>query len=289
MSGLIAAEFKRLLRNKSTLVCMIIAAVLGIAVALLYRYFWIERGNNIAISYQLMELYGLDTNVLDEAFSVVPKLDIWSFISAFLSDEFKWILSSINCASSDKCARILSSICVCSLMTSEFSSGTIKNTVSRGFSRTAIYISKLITAVIQVFAVTICYVGAGAVTALFFVRDSVSAKPQDIILCIVTNILLLIATAAVFVMLCVIFRRSGMSVAAAIAAPFLLVSLLGILSMALPDGSPLYSRFVLMETFATVERYIRAGEGWVALVTGGAYLLISSVTGIIIFRKCDIK
>ena len=129
MSGLIAAEFKRLLRNKSTLVCMIIAAVLGIAVALLYRYFWIERGNNIAISYQLMELYGLDTNVLDEAFSVVPKLDIWSFISAFLSDEFKWILSSI---------------CVCSLMTSEFSSGTIKNTVSRGFSRTAIYISKLI-------------------------------------------------------------------------------------------------------------------------------------------------
>ena len=97
------------------------------------------------------------------------------------------------------------------------------------------------------------------------------------------NILLLIATAAVFVMLCVIFRRSGMSVAAAIAAPFLLVSLLGILSMALPDGSPLYSRFVLMETFATVERYIRAGEGWVALVTGGAYLLISSVTGIIIF------
>ncbi len=274
MSGLIAAEFKRLLRNKSTLVCMIIAAVLGIAVALLYRYFWIERGNNIAISYQLMELYGLDTNVLDEAFSVVPKLDIWSFISAFLSDEFKWILSSI---------------CVCSLMTSEFSSGTIKNTVSRGFSRTAIYISKLITAVIQVFAVTICYVGAGAVTALFFVRDSVSAKPQDIILCIVTNILLLIATAAVFVMLCVIFRRSGMSVAAAIAAPFLLVSLLGILSMALPDGSPLYSRFVLMETFATVERYIRAGEGWVALVTGGAYLLISSVTGIIIFRKCDIK
>ena len=274
MSGLIAAEFKRLLRNKSTLVCMIIATVLGIAVALLYRYFWIERGNNIAISYQLMELYGLDTNVLDEAFSVVPKLDIWSFISAFLSDEFKWILSSI---------------CVCSLMTSEFSSGTIKNTVSRGFSRTAIYISKLITAVIQVFAVTICYVGAGAVTALFFVRDSVSAKPQDIILCIVTNILLLIATAAVFVMLCVIFRRSGMSVAAAIAAPFLLVSLLGILSMALPDGSPLYSRFVLMETFATVERYIRAGEGWVALVTGGAYLLISSVTGIIIFRKCDIK
>lgn len=273
MKGLIIADLKRLLRNRSTLVCMIIAALLGVAVALLYRYFWIERGNNIAISYQLMELYGLDTEVLDEAFSIVPKLDIWSFINAFFTDEFKWILSAI---------------CVCSLMTSEFSSGTIKNPVSRGFSRTALYFSKLIIALIQVFAVTASYVGAGAITALFFAKDAVTAAPAEIALSLGTYCLLLAAAAAFFELMCMIFRRSGMSAAAAIAVPFLLVSLLGILSMATPD-IPSLSRFVLMETFATVPQYIKSGEGWVALVTGGAYLVLSSVIGLVIFKRSDLK
>lgn len=273
MTGLLKADMKRLLKNKSTLICMIIAAALGVGVSLLYRYFWIERGNNIAISYQLMELYGFDTQVLDEAFSVVPKLDVWSFANALFSDEFKWILSSI---------------CVCSLMAGEFSTGTIKNTVSRGFSRGKIYFSKFITALIQVFAVSAAYVGAGTVTALFFAKDPVSVGAGDIALAVGTYVLLLTATASVFLMLCIIFRRSGMSVAAAIAAPMLLVSLLGILAMANPD-SPVSARLVLMETFATVSQYIKSGEGWVAPVIGGAYLIVSYIVGLILFKKSDLK
>jgi ABC-type transport system involved in multi-copper enzyme maturation permease subunit len=183
-----------------------------------------------------MELYGFDTKALDEALSVVPKLDMWSFINAFLSDEFKWILSSI---------------CVCSLMASEFTAGTIRNAVSRGFSRGKIYFSKFIIALIQVFAVTAAYVGSGAVTALFFAKDPVTVKAGDIALAVGTYVILLVATASVFLMLCIIFRRSGMSVAAAIAAPLLMVSVLGIFAMANPD-SPVSARLVLMETFATV-------------------------------------
>ena len=145
MHRLITAQLRRLVRQRAFYVCLVLAAALGIGISMLYHYFWTQRGANIAMSYRMMEFYGMDTTVLDEALSVVPKLDIWSFINAFFSDEVKWILSSI---------------CVCSLITAEYSSGTVKNSIARGFSRGAIYFSRFIVALAQVFGVHINEEGA---------------------------------------------------------------------------------------------------------------------------------
>ena len=273
MHRLITAQLRRLVRQRAFYVCLVLAAALGIGISMLYHYFWTQRGANIAMSYRMMEFYGMDTTVLDEALSVVPKLDIWSFINAFFSDEVKWILSSI---------------CVCSLITAEYSSGTVKNSIARGFSRGAIYFSRFIVALAQVFGVSAAYIGAGAITALFFVENPPETPPEEIIICLATYILLLIATASLFLALAVIFRRSGISVAVAIAAPMLILSVMSILTMTDPDAVR-YSRFVLMETFVTVAQYISSGEAWAAPVIALIYLAVSYITGFLVFRRSDIR
>ena len=67
MSGLIKAELIRLTKSKSMIVCIVLSIALGIAVALLYNYFWEQKGENIARSYALMRQYGMQQPGFDYA------------------------------------------------------------------------------------------------------------------------------------------------------------------------------------------------------------------------------
>ncbi|MBR2176184.1 MAG: ABC transporter permease subunit [Clostridia bacterium] len=273
MIGLIKADFRKMSKSRSLIICMIIAAALGIGMALLYNYFWQEKGTSIAFTYNLMELYGIDTAMLDDAFSTIPKQNLWAFVNSFFSDEIKWILSAI---------------CISSFMASEYSMGTFKNTVSRGFSKEKIYFSKMVVCAAEAFLVTAAYVGAGAVTSLFFVETETDASLQEIALTMITYILLLIAMAALFEMLGVLFRSTGIAVAVAIAGPLLIVSIFNLLMSADPSVSA-YLRYFLMQTFITVNDSVKDGEGFAALLTALAYFAVSTVTGCVVFKKSEIK
>ena len=99
---------------------------------------------------------------------------------------------------------------------------------------------------------------------------------------------LLIASASVFILLTTIFRRSGFAVAAAIAAPMLIASLIQIASMADQSLSEL-SRYVLMNTFVTVSKSVTDGSGWTELLTGIGYIGVSVAAGAAIFYKREIR
>lgn len=273
MAGLLRTDMKKLFRTKSLYVCLVLAAALGIAMTLLYDYFWQERGKSIALSYQYMQMIGMDTDVLDNALEALPKHDIWSFINIFFSDGMLWYLGAV---------------CLCAYFSSEFSEGTFRNTVARGFGRTSIYFSKLLVGMSETFLLTVVYVGAGALTACTRVDLKISISPGDMTLIILTYVLLLAAMTSLFLMLCIIFRKTGIAVAAAIVAPIIVVSLLSILTMTRPDEAAEASRYVLMQTFVNVQDYALKGDGLTTIVIGAAYLVISTVTGAIVFRRCDI-
>lgn len=273
MLGMISADLIKMLRSKSLYVCMFIAAVLGISMSLLYNYFWEERGQNIALWYAMMDQYNMNTDMLDEALSQIPSQNLLSYINIFLSDGSLWLIGSPF---------------VCAYCAAEYNAGTYKNTVSRGCSRIKLFLSKNIVSFIGIMLIGLVYVIAGCITALPHVSFETDLSAGSIIFMAVIYIMLILSSAALFVMLTTIFRRSGFAVAAAIAAPMLIAGLIRIASMANPDLSEM-SSYVLMNTFVEVFTSISNGGGIKELLTAFAYIAVSVFTGGIIFKKSEIR
>lgn len=273
MGGIIRADLKKLFKSKSLYVCMFISVVLGISMSLLYNYFWQERGQNIALWYALMDQYGMKTDVLDEALSQIPSQNLLSYINIFLSDGALWLIGAP---------------CICAYCAAEYNAGTYKNTVSRGCGKIKLFCSKVIAAVVEMLLISMVYVLSGTLTAISHVDFKTDLDVGGIIFLSFIYILLIIASASVFVMLTVIFRRSGFAVAAAIAAPMLIGSLLQIASMGNPDLANL-SGFVLMNTFVTVFRSVSDGGGLTELFTALGYIAASLFVGGVIFERSEVR
>ena len=273
MLGLIRADLKKLFRTKSLYVCMFIAAALGVCMSLLYNYFWQERGQNIALWYALMDQYGMGTELIDEAFRQIPSQNLMSYINIFFSD------GAIS---------LMGAPCICAFCSAEYNSGTYKNTISRGCSRTKLFISKMLAALLELIIISLVYAAAGSIAALPHVELTTTLDAGQIIFMMIIYLILIIASASVFKLLTEIFIRSGFAVAAAIAAPMLIASLIQIASLAQPSLSDL-SRYVLMNTFVTVQQSVQGGSGWTELITGIGYTAVSMAAGWLIFLRRELK
>lgn len=273
MPGLIRAELKRLSKSRSLIVCIVISILLGISMTLLYNYFWEQKGDKIAMSYALMRQYGLNTELLDSALSSLPENNFWSYTNIFFTDGGIWLISAA---------------CVCAFLSSEYTMGTLKNSIARGCKKTQVYFSKLISGIINTLIVTLAYVGSGALTAVFIVDKSTKVTGGQIALIILTYLLLLSAMASFFLMLCVIFRRTGFAAAAAIAAPMLISSLLNIIT-SINENAASFSKYLLMESFISVQPMVISGQWYIPMLTAVAYIVLTTIFGLIIFNKSEIK
>ncbi len=273
MTGLLSADFRKLFKSKSLYVCMFIAAALGVCMSLLYNYFWQERGQNIALWYAMMNQYGMKTDMLDEALSQIPSQNLLSYLNVFLSDGAIWLIGAP---------------CICAYSTAEYNAGTYKNTVARGCSRVKLFVSKLTAAVTELLIISFVYLAAGTITALPHIELATTLQAGEIAFMAVIYFILIIASACVFLMLTSVFRRSGFAVAAAIAAPMLIASLIQIASLASPELSKL-SGYILMNTFVTVQKSVTAGTGLTEMITGIAYIAVSGFVGGIIFVKREVR
>ncbi len=272
MAGLIRAELTRLVKSKSFILCVVLAAVLGVVFALLYRFFW-DENKTISMTYAAMQTYGMNTDVLDEALKMIPKNNLWSYINVFMSDSMIWILSSV---------------CVCVFAASEYDTGTLKNTVSRGFKRHQIYFSKYVSAFTAVLAIALSYILTGGITALTFVSETPELSLSDMVICIVLYILLFAALAGFYVMLSVIFGKSGFTVAAALVVPMLISALMNTASMINKDIGYL-SKYMLVDSLAYVQSSVVDKQAYIPVLIAVFYIAATSIAGYIIFKKKDIK
>ena len=272
MAGLICAELQKLRKSKSLLVCSILAVLLGVSFALLYKFFW-DEDKTISMTYAMMQTYGMSTDVLDDALKMIPRDNLWSYINVFMSDSMIWILSAV---------------CACVFAASEFDTGTLKNTISRGCKKWRIFFSKYISVFVSVLIITVFYVAAGGITALTFVKESPSVSVSDITICVLVYILLFAALSGFYLMLAVIFIKSGFTVAAAIAAPMLVSALMGIASM-ISEDIGYFSRYMLVDSFTYVQNEVLDGQAYIPALTAVFYIAATTIAGYAVFRKREIK
>ncbi len=273
MNALFKADLYKLRNSRSFRVCIIVSFVLGIVMAVLYYYAWKSLAENIESTKSLILSMGDYGDTVSEALDLIPKNNLWSYINISLSDQN---------------VLYLAAIVISIFVGSEYSMGTLRNSVSRGFSRTQIYFSKLLTAMIAALAVIILYVLGGAIPGCIMFGFSASVSAGEIIVSVLGYFVLFIAATSFYAMICTITKKTGYAIAFSLIVPLLITSLDRVIRIGYKDFGKI-SRFWLFETITDTQQLIQSSETYIIFIVAAVYIALCTVMGIVIFRRQEIK
>jgi ABC-2 type transport system permease protein len=176
----------------------------------------------------------------------------------------------------------------------EFSHGTMKNTISKGFHKLKVYLSKLITMTAAAFLLFLVTFFVGVVSGTI-VTGNIGDLTGDYVSFMFKNtgieLLLNLALIAVLTMVAMIVRNLGGAIA---------IDLIGVLSLEsvafqalefLFDGKIKFSQFSLMQniSFYYMNQTAAGADYFRSAIVGLAFLVIATVLGIFVFKKADVK
>lgn len=274
MTGLIKADFKKLFKSKTLLVCSLIALGISLLTVFVMHMVLSISGDKMQMAKSMMDMAGGDESIdMNVVLSQIPDNNIWSFADIQFKD------GNIN---------IFIAICVCVFVASEYNMGTLKNIVSRGFPRNQIYFSKLLVSVVCSVIITAVYVTSGAIMSTFWANEEVKAAASQIILSIISYMLIIFAMASLFLMIAVTVRKSGLSIAISIGAMMLISSIFEMLAMSIEHFEN-YSKYWLPNTLSIVSTSIKDGQWYVPMLIAAGYFAVTTIIGLLVFKKRDIK
>ena len=251
MLNLLAADFYKLRRCKSFYICLgILAAVVA--------YIIIDFGSSSHMKEQL------SPNTFHWIYMIFKEK---AFLPYFMP--------------------VLQAIFITMLITSEYNMGIIKDSVSLGFSRTKIYMSKLIT--ISVGSIFMMFIAIlfTVITSTFVFGIYGSFSMSDLLLaCRMISIQALLYTAygSIFLMIAVLIKNIGGTMAFTIFSSLILGSLSSII------GNSYVGRILLLMNFSPVAMpHPQVKDIWIAIAAALAYLILCSGVGGFTFKKQDIK
>ena len=275
LNRLIKSDFIKLRKSKTLIVCSIIAFCLAVLMSLLLVNGWNSNGNGESIEQateMLLEM-GMDKETVDMALSIMPRPYLWSYANYFLSDG---VIS------------ILAAICVSVFTASEYSMGTLKNTLSRGFSRTQIYLSKLLVSCVSVIVLAVVYLLGGMIICGIFLRGISELTAVQMILCILSYLCLFLAMTSVYYMIAIVIRKTGVTIAMSLVIPNIVASILSTIAYSIKDFSEI-SQYWLFNTPSVVQRMCVNGQAYIPILTALVYFAVSTAAGLIISRKQEVK
>lgn len=261
MTNLLRSDFYRLFKSKSLYICTTVALFLTAA--------------NILVLYWASQVIGEDNAI---------------FESLPFKDGISYGLSSFSNGNNQMIIAIFTAIFV----TAEFSHGTMKNVVSKGFSKVHIYLSKLISMVTATYLILIANLIVGTITASFVLGtagDFSGAYVGDILKIAGIELLLNAAMAAILVLVAMVIRNLGGVIA---------VDIVGVMSV----GVLIYSVLELLikskinfndySLFNNIAFYYsnNAAKGTDFLrsaIVALVYLAATTALGIFAFKKSDVK
>lgn len=256
MVNLIKADFFRLFKSKSLYICALVNAgflILECILADLTYKFTVSQG-------------------LDMAYPITDALSIG--ISAFTG------------------SNTIIAIFTALFAVSEFTHGTMKNLVSKGFSKVHIFLSKLIVLTVATYFIVFITFFAGTICAWFYSKELGSLTGdfgKYLWGTIGIELYLLIALTALYLFV----SMSIKNMAGAIAINIIGLSFGGMLFSLLEylvDRKIKFTEFSLTNTISFFSSQGAAGSDYIrALIVGVAYLVISMAIGIFIFKKSDVK
>lgn len=266
MGNLIRADIYKFLKSKSFLVCTIIS--IGLAIASVFLMDFAKNAmtmvsNGAEVTTQAM--YGTLDASHQMGMSVNGNTPL--FMAIFLSI----------------------------FVGMEFNLGTIKNVATKAYSRTQIYISKLIVSFLGTLVITAITAAAFVLTALALwgFGNPESGFAVHTLQMYGIEMLIHLAYASVFIMIAMLVRSSGVAIAVSICLQQFVglgISLLEFVVNKVFDWDVTLSNYLLSTNMTAVATKELTGElmlrsTLVALV----FLLGAALIGIITFRKRDIK
>ena len=247
MFRLLNFEFRKLIRQKSFYICI------GVMLALLLFSAYTAELMTSESGIENPELNG--TNYLMEA---VSSSALFSVLAVFIP------------------------LFVCE----DYASGTIRNVITRGFSRFEIFAAKLIAVIFaSVFMTVVCLAAAYLMGTAFWGRGdgSLGAEQIKILLC---QLAVVIAYAALFFAISSTLQKVGGSIAICLILPMAAMILLSMADAALAEHEIVLSKYWIENISRSVSSFTVAAEDIkTALIGAGCYFASSIAASWLLIMK----
>ncbi len=272
MSGLIKAEFKKLFKTRSLIVCSIIA----IAIAA-FSIYSMNMSYRTLTDNETMEMFisTMGEDMMDE---LIPMLmagkDAMSLISSIIF--------------SDSSIYIFIAICVSIFVASEYTMGTLKNTISRGFSKGQVYFSKALVSSVASVILAVVYIIGGTVSAFICAEAGESFNIGELLVEFLTYILIVIGLSMLFFMTAMIIKKTGVAIVVCLAAPTIINMIITMFARTAENIED-YTRFWLPNTFSIVKSSYSDGTIFIPILIAIGYIVLTYFIGSLVFSKRDIK
>ncbi len=256
MSYLLRSDFYRLIRSKSLYICTL--AALALSAINLYTIKWAAN-----MSGDMGQVYA----------SFLPKDGITYGLKAF----------------ADGNTQIIIGIITAIFVVAEFSHGTMKNVISKGFSRIQIYLSKLITMIVAVLILLFACFLLSTINATM-ISGTLGDFSWNSLKTLGIELLLNMAVTSIFVFVAMAIKNLGGVIA---------INILGILSFGpliftlleyIFDGKITFTKYSLFNNISFYIQNSATGLDYLrSAIVAIVYLIVTTALGIYIFIKSDIK
>ncbi len=273
MTLLLKSDLFKLKRSLSFKVCLIVAFALGITMAVLYYFAWNAMQDKLEETARMIAEMGDYGNTIKDALALMPQNDLWSYVNISLSD--------LN-------VLYITAVVVGVFVGSEYSMGTLRNPITRGFSRTKMYFSKLIVTSIASMAVIGLYTLGGTLAGMIMFGFSASVTAGEMLLTILCYFLLFLAVNSFYLMVVALTKKTGYSIAFSLIIPMLIMSLARVIKIGYADFDRI-SRLWVFDTIVSTQELVKSSEVYIPIIAAVVYFVLFTVLGLLLFRRQEIK
>ena len=274
MGSLLKSDLFKLRKSSTFWVCILLSLFLGAMFALIYYYVWVNVGSSVEATKAMMKALGAEEESIKEALAVFPEPNVFDYINTLLCDAN---------------GLYISSVVICVFVASEYSMGTIRNSLSKGFSRKQFIGSKFISVAIAMISIMASYVAGGFITSLCLFGFSPYTGKGNIPLILGTYTLLFFGLAAFYTMICIVMRKTGRAVAVAIVFPMIVETVIGMVAYISQDYSSTISKFWIFRTILLSSDMCIKGEAYIPILVAVGYAFICGTITSLVFRRQEIK
>lgn len=273
MGRLFRADMRKLKKSSTLWVCTALAFLFGIVMAVLYYIVWVNIGSSVQATQQLLGQLGVEKETFETAIAQFPEPNFFEYANALLCDTN---------------VLYFGAIVIGVFVASEYSMGTVKNTIARGFTRTKVFFSKFFSSVIAMMIVVFSYVFGGSMTSVFMFGFTSSTGKKRMLMVLLVYFSLFIAAASMFLMISVIMKKTGQAIAVSIIFPVIVESVISALTIANKSFVPI-AKYWLFRTFVAAEDLCLSYRSYIPFLVAAVYTGVCLVTAYLVFRRQEFK
>lgn len=281
MSNLIKSNLFTMIKGKTFYVCLIVSILFAMAMPLFYQ----------VLQKQMLTMSQTDKSMVHNIVQMQPEgmqgLSM-GFTTTILEKKenanLTWMVGQI--LASGFIGFILV-IFVSNLITREFSFGTIRNSVAKGFSRNKIYLAKFVTVILASLVIVLATILAGGLVAGLVYGFEIEGSTFFSMIGI--EVLLYMALVSIFTMVGMTLRKKFSVMITNISIQTIGSSLLSIVNLLIGSHIVLTQYWIPSNILEMGEVTVEQGAIMRCAICAIVYIVVSILIGTRVFKKRDMK